>query len=348
MDILFKKILIKLYLILFIVFTLIGISEKNADARYIKKISVETFSEPVKWDKPFKPGMVFSDMLKNSLAIFGTYQLVELKKLDASEDKKTQGSNEVGAEDDENNIQKKLVNLTSLKNKPLSQYKIRGNVLMFESDTNPLKDGHTKKQAKFHRESAFIQASVEIVNLHTGRLLAKKIFSASSKTGRTNIDLNLPNIDYNSNKFKSHSSGKALWLMNNQVNSFVYKILNELPLEGDLILVDYKNNSAVINLGKINGVKVQDVFTVFSVDPVFNDPIDKVDLGDKYSRKGILKISEVQGRFSKAQIITGIDFVPGDLVVPKYKESKDEKLKKQSHQKDITWGPFRGLSSFSY
>ena len=86
----------------------------------------------------------------------------------------------------------------------------------------------------------------------------------------------------------------------------------------------------------------------FSVDPVFNDPIDKVDLGDKYSRKGILKISEVQGRFSKAQIITGIDFVPGDLVVPKYRESKDEKLKKQSHQKDITWGPFMGLSSFSY
>jgi hypothetical protein len=348
MDILFKNILIKPCLISFIVFTLICISVKNADARYIKKISVETFSEPVEWEKPFKPGIVFSDMLQNSLSILGAYQMVHLKKLDSTEDKKTQVLNKVNGEDNKKNIQKKLINLTSFKNKSLSQYKIRGHILIFKSDTNPLKDGHTKKKAKFHRESAFIKASVEIVNLHTGRLLAKKIFSASSNTGRTIIDLSLPNNDYNSNKFKSHSSGKALWLMNEQVKSFIYKILNELPLEGDLISVNYKNNTAVINLGKINGVKVQDIFTVFSVDPVFNDPIDKVDLGDKYSRKGILKISEVQGRFSKAQIITGIDFVPGDLVVPKHKESKNEKLKKQSHQKDITWGPFMGLSSFSY
>ena len=88
MDILFKNTLIKPYLISFIVFTLICISVKNADARYIKKISVETFSEPVEWEKPFKPGIVFSDMLQNSLSILGAYQMVHLKKLDSTEDKK--------------------------------------------------------------------------------------------------------------------------------------------------------------------------------------------------------------------------------------------------------------------
>ncbi len=349
MNILFKNIFIKAYVIPFIAITLILISENNADARYIKKLSLETFSEPVKWEKPFKPGMIFTDMLKNSLAVLGKYQIVQLKSLDDADDKKIQVSNEVdGEEENINNTRQKLINLTPSKSKPLSQYKISGAILLFESDTNPLQEGHTTKQAKFHRESAYIQANVEIVNLHTGRLLAKKIFTQNSNTGRKTFDLNLPNSDYKSNKFKSHSSGIALWLLNSQVTTFIYKILNSLPLEGDLIAVDYKNNSAIINLGKINGVKVQDLFTVFSVESSFNDPVDKVDLGDNYNRKGILKIREVQGRFSKAQIVTGIDFIPGDLVVPKIKESKKEKIDNQLHHKDITWGSFMGLSSLSY
>ena len=232
---------------------------------------------------------------------------------------------------------------------PLSQYKIRGDILIFDPDTNPLKKGHTAKEAKFHRERAFIQANIELVNLHTGRLLAKKIFTASSDTGRKIFNLNLTeDTDYRSGKFKSHSIGKALWQLNDQVQMFIYKTLNGVPLEGDLIWVDHKNNSAIINLGKANGIKVRDVFTVFSVEPSFKDPVDKVDLGERYTRKGIIKISEVQGRFSKAQILVGVDLVPGDLVVPKIRESKNSKIEKQPRQSDIVWGAYKGLPSLSY
>ena len=144
---------------------------------------------------------------------------------------------------------------------------------------------------------------------------------------------------------------------------FIYKTLNAVPLEGDLIWVDHKNNSAIINLGKANGIKVRDVFTVFSVEPSFKDPVDKVDLGERYTRKGIIKISEVQGRFSKAQILAGVDFVPGDLVVPK-NNSTPKKLiepkvpwaKRYPHkdkkenllQGDVIFGDYKGLPSLSY
>ena len=172
--------------------------------------------------------------------------------------------------------------LTSLKSMPLSQYKIRGDILIFDPDTNPLKKSHTAKEAKFHQERAFIQANIELVNLHTGRLLVKKIFTASSGTGRKIFNLNLTeDTDYRSDKFKSHSIGRALWQLNDQVQMFIYKTLNAVPLEGDLIWVDHKNNSAIINLGKANGIKVRDVFTVFSVEPSFKDPVDKVDLGER-------------------------------------------------------------------
>ena len=109
-----------------------------------------------------------------------------------------------------------------------------------------------------------------------------------------------------------------------------------------------KDKIAIINLGKANGVNVRDVFTVFSVEPKFNDPVDKIDLGDMYTRKGIIKISEVQGRLSKAEIIVGLNFVPGDLVVPKIRTLEKLSPNEKSQQQDINWGAYKGLSSLSY
>ena len=202
------------------------------------------------------------------------------------------------------------------------------------------------------------------MNLHTGRSLAKKTFTVRSNTGRKSFDIDSQNISYKLDKFKTHSIGKALLNLNDQVQIFIYKTLDRVPLEGDLIAVDHKNNSAIINLGKANGVNVRDVFTVFSVEPEFNDPVDKVDLGDRFSRKGIIKISEVQGRFSKAQIVAGANFTLGDLVVPKNrnpkkplevskiipwtKRSSHRDKKKNLFQGDIIWGAYKGLPSLSY
>ena len=75
--------------------------------------------------------------------------------------------------------------------------------------------------------------------------------------------------------------------------------------------------NAIINLGKTNGILVQDVFTVFSMNAKFNDPVDKVDLGNMYTRKGIIIINEVQEKFSRAKILVGQGFVAGDFVIPK-------------------------------
>ena len=372
MDTLIKKIFVKSYLIVFVAFAFLLTFGGNVDARFMKKLTVESFSDPVNWGKPFKPGVLYSSMLEDSLAGSGIFQMVELKKIEPNTVRPVGNDKEQKPEDfnKENKtagkgFQAKIASLISSKSMPLSQYKIRGDILIFDPNTNPLKKGHTAKEAKFHRERAFIQANIELVNLHTGRLLAKKIFTASSGTGRKIFNLNLTeDTDYRSDKFKSHSIGKALWQLNDQVQMFIYKTLNGVPLEGDLIWVDQKNNSAIINLGKANGIKVRDVFTVFSVEPSFNDPVDKVDLGERYTRKGIIKISEVQGRFSKAQILAGVDFVPGDLVVPK--NSTPKKLlepskiipwtKRYSHkdkkenllQDDVIWGDYKGLPSLSY
>ena len=367
MDSLTKKKFIKSYLIYLLAFSFLLFSETNVEAKFIKKITVETFSDPVDWEKSFKPGKFFSLMLENTLTDLGIFQMVRLKEIEPNTKNKliSQIEHKEKTEEKTNNdSQGNVASFASSEETPLSQYKIRGNILIFEPDTNPLKKGHTKKEAKFHKEEAYIQANIELVNLHTGRSLAKKTFTASSNTGRKSFDIESKNINYKLDEFKNHSIGKALWKLNDQAEKFIYETLDRVPLEGDLIFVDHKNNTAIINLGKVNGVNVRDVFTVFSVEPEFNDPIDNVDLGDRYYRKGILKISEVQGRFSKAQIIVGVNFIPGDLVVPKNRNPEkplvaSKKIpwtKRYSHQDkkknllqdDIDWGAYKGLPSLSY
>ena len=79
----------------------------------------------------------------------------------------------------------------------------------------------------------------------------------------------------------------------------------------------------------------------------FSDPLNKEDLGDKFTRKGVIKITEVQGRFSRAQIVSGSDLTPGDLVVPK---SINPEITKENElqEDDATWGAYKGLLSLSY
>jgi hypothetical protein len=365
-----KNKLIKLFLIFFLVFMFLFIFDRSLEAKYVKKLTIENFSDPVDWENALKPGAIFSTMLENSLADSGIFQMMQIKKIKLNKNKIKKNNKSEDSENGTKNkepemdVQQNVTNLSSVTSSPLSQYKIHGSFIQFVSDTNPLNNGNSDKERKFHKERAIIQAKIELLNLHTGRSLAKKTFTTRSDDGKKIFNLNSPDIDYKSDKFKSYSIGKALWILNNQVQMFIYNILSEVPLEGDLIWVDHDTNSAIINLGKANGIEIRDVFTVFSVKPLFNDPVDKVDLGDMYTRKGTIKISEVQGRFSKAKIVSGAAFAPGDLVVPKNSNpkklleptKKTPRTKRYSHpdkkekllQKDITWGAYKGLPSLSY
>jgi hypothetical protein len=349
METLTKNIFFRPSIIFLIAFSFLLLSDQNVDAKFIKKLTVEPFTSPIGWDKAFKPGMFYSSMLEKKLRKLGVFQLVPTNKKEPRiKSTDNQAQTNIEEKKNEKNTPVDILSITSIKKAPLSQYKIQGNITRFEPDTHPLKKGHTNKQAKFHKEQAVIQLNIELLNLHTGRLLVKKTFTVKSNKGRKSFDLSSQNISYEFDDLNVHSAGKALLKLNDEVVMFIHKTLNRVPLEGDLIFIDHNNNFAIINLGKANGVNLRDVFTVFSVEPKFNDPVDQIDLGDMYTRKGILKISEVQGRFSKAQIIAGENFIPGDLVVPKIRKLDKLSPDEQSQQHNINWGAFKGLSSLSY
>ena len=59
---------------------LVLVSVTNVHARYIKKIVVEPLMNPIDWQKSFKPGTVFSNMLESSLAKSGRFQIIRSTK----------------------------------------------------------------------------------------------------------------------------------------------------------------------------------------------------------------------------------------------------------------------------
>ena len=323
MSYLNKSINFKFWLIVILISWIVLYLNNDANAKYMKKLSIEPFTEPKNWNSSFKPGVILGQMVENSLANINSFEMIPFqvntlinKNLNIgsnSKDINGDKSTELTIPANSNDNQKETISIKS----SLSQVQIRGAIRVFNPDTDALIEGYSKNRSKFHKERALISASIQIVNMHTGRIIAAKNFTSISNGGKLVFNSKLSNYNYESDEFKSTSISKALWILKDQIKIYILKSLEIIPLEGDLIFANHDKKNAIINLGKINGVMVQDVFTVYSMKPQYNDPVDKVDLGEMYTRKGIIIISEVQGRFSRAKILVGQGFVAGDFVIPK-------------------------------
>ncbi|MBT6662885.1 MAG: hypothetical protein HOB58_06955, partial [Nitrospina sp.] len=211
MKTLTKNIFFRPSIIFLIAFSFLLIFDQNVDAKFIKKVTIEPFTSPIGWEKAFNPGIFFSSMLEKRLRKLGIFQMVTIKKKEPSiKITDDQAQTNIEEKTNEKNTPVNILSITSIEKTPLSQYKIQGNIIRFEPDTHPLKKDHTNKQAKIHKEQAVIQVNIELLNLHTGRLLAKKTFTVKSNKGRKPFDLTSLNISYEFDDLKAHSAGKAL------------------------------------------------------------------------------------------------------------------------------------------
>ena len=71
-----KSINFKLWLIVFLISWIILYLNNDANAKYMKKLSVEPFSEPKNWNNLFKPGMELGKMIENSLANINSFEMI--------------------------------------------------------------------------------------------------------------------------------------------------------------------------------------------------------------------------------------------------------------------------------
>ena len=191
-----------------------------------------------------------------------------------------------------------------------SLFEIRGQVVRFDpgnKDNLMIESGK-----KSDTEQAELEVMLQLVQNKTGRVVYKQKFREFSNSGQRpfskDIDLGLEGGD----DLESSSMSLAFSLLINEMLSFVNNTIFTGPLEGEIIAI--KNEDVLINVGKQNGVQVGDKFRVHSVGLQLDDPLTEYDLGDIYVKMGAIQVLESMLGFSRARIIVGKDFMPGNLV----------------------------------
>jgi hypothetical protein len=227
-----------------------------------------------------------------------------------------------------------------------SLFEIRGQVVRFDpgNKDNLMMD----KGKKSDTEQAELEVMLQLVQNKTGRVVYKQKFRAFSNLGQRpfskDIDLGLDGGD----SLESSSMSLAFSLLTNEMLSFVNNTIFKEPLEGEIIAI--KNEDVLINLGRKNGVQVGDRFRVHSVGLQLDDPLTEYDLGDIYVKMGAIKVLESMLGFSRARIIVGKDFMPGNLVRSfKLFKGAGQQLSTgemfSESEDPVTWWSFHGIKS---
>jgi hypothetical protein len=164
-----------------------------------------------------------------------------------------------------------------------------------------------------YRQTAKLILDVDLVAHHTGRSIAHKRIQSSSRLGSLVVNLNQLPEDFDYDQLHRTSLGFSLDSISQKIMNFINHHLYSRPLEGETLMVDSHKKEAIISLGKVHGVKMGDLFDVYGVTLKFKDPFSQTDLGDKYDRRGVLRIKDVQEKFSVGEIVAGQELWEGDL-----------------------------------
>jgi hypothetical protein len=213
---------------------------------------------------------------------------------------------------------------------------IKGTIIKFAPAKNKDKsmDSHSMNPSK--RDSAELWVQVEIVQNKTGRTIFKKIFKTSSSLG--NQPFSMINIGLGSGaiNLKSSSMDIALARSTDEITSYILDKIDSILLEGEIIAINeksmkpIKNNEnkmfskkvpnndeyeeVLINIGKVNGVRIGDLFEVHAMSLGMQDPYSGNDLGDIYVRTGVVQIMHAWEGFSKAVSLGGKNFKKGYII----------------------------------
>ena len=266
-------------------------SVSAASIPYKKKVQVQPFQNPPGWIGTYNPGILVSDLLKQKLLHQQNVTLVQFM-----------GRESTGAKDKK----KSIVNTTS------AQIIISGKIVKYRPAL-PINLESTKSEKKISR-SAEVQIEVKIFQGQTKRLVAEFVLSENSKDGKFPLGYSQSSLNLGSPDFRETFMGTALSRVTARIMPAITDYLDQVPLDGQVIVVEKEEEQMIINVGQRSGVEIRDEFVVYSVDVNFSDPLYNEDIGDRLTQLGVVRVINVQEGFSEAVIMAGGDFVKGNLV----------------------------------
>ncbi len=269
------------------------LSQNVAATEYKNRLSILPIENPVGWTAPYEPGSLITTILKRSITETNYFQLSSPPAPSRPKPKKRKSGK-------------------TLLNHP-AQFILKGKVLNFTPGSPPSRAQLILNLGNTIKQKAEVDVELQVVNHHMGKVVDKKVFKIVSSSGTVPFDLDAAQVDIDSAQFKKSSIGRALFELNQKVNSFLITTLHPLPLQGEIISVAPDNQEVIINVGKIHGIDFGDFFNVYSVTLKYKDPFTQNDLGDKFMRRGVIRVKDVQEGFSIAAIMAGEGFEVGEL-----------------------------------
>ncbi len=162
--------------------------------------------------------------------------------------------------------------------------------------------------------SASVGIDVRFTNTNTGEIIAAENVRKEEKKRGLKIDTRKISFK-NKNDFDQSLVGKATRKAITEIMKKIESQLGSLPWQAKIIKVT--GNTIYINSGAEAGVKVGDVFAVYSKGEELIDPDTGLSLGseeEKIGEIGITSSSIGNGKASKGIIRSGAGFNKGDLV----------------------------------
>ncbi len=293
----------KLFLVL-VVFSLYFVFTSTAKAEYKNRLSILAFENPPGWSASYNPGTLITDLLSQTLSGRGNFHLLpppsrqeKASDLSATPDGKSKMAPMEGEQLDHP-----------------AQFILKGRVLHFTPGKPPSRAQIILNIGEALKQRAEIEIELELINHHLKKTLHRKKFQIVSSTGSIPFNMDSTVVNFDSQLFQKSSVGKALLQLMGEIDSYIMATLHPLPLEGEVIAVDAEKKEMIINIGQVHGVNFRDYFNVYSVTLKYKDPFSDLDLGNKFFRRGVIRVKDVQEGFSIASIIAGEDFEQGELV----------------------------------
>ena len=280
-------------------------------AGYKNKISVLPLEDPPGWTAGYAPGAVVTGMLKHSLTQSSRYHIYPPpKKKESRQTPPRPGSKT--AKPVSQKMKNGGANANTMKH-PV-RFLVQGKVLHFDPGEPPTKAQKVFNAPESIKQRAEVEIEIELASHHTGNAIARKTFRTHSIAGVVPFEYDGSPLRVFDAGFQRTSLGKALSQLDQEINAYIAKTLHPLPLEAEIIAVDAGSREVIINAGKENGIGFGDFFTVYTVTLENRDPFSQKELGGRFTRRGVVRVRDVQENFSVAAIMAGEGFQAGELV----------------------------------
>jgi len=161
-------------------------------------------------------------------------------------------------------------------------------------------------------KTARVGLDIRLVNTTTGEIVAADgIAEEESKKG---LDVGTDDFAFsNDSRFDETLAGKATRKAVNKVVDMITTAMDKLPWSGKILKVN-ANKTVMIKPGAEGGVKVGDVFNVFSQGEEIIDPDTGLSLGSEEKQIGTIEVTEAKDKFATAKVVSGSGFKMGDMV----------------------------------